>query len=208
MYGKMSPFFHADRIKEPLLLIHGAADNNPGTFPVQSERLYQAVRGNGGKGGNTLVPILNPGRGNNPGNPGNPGNPIHPIFPPGGGHWVHWHHHHWIWRDGIWVDLGLDDVADAPADEAPGPCNCLTKTYTQDGLVVFADICTKEAASARVDGAAADATPVPPVPGKSSDATPVAPADPTDVSKAPTSQNFAGRTFQDFLAANQQAAKN
>ena len=48
VYGKMSPFHHADKINEPLLLIHGAADNNPGTFPVQSERLYQAICGNGG----------------------------------------------------------------------------------------------------------------------------------------------------------------
>lgn len=48
VYGKMSPFNHADKIKTPLLLIHGAADNNPGTFTVQSERLYQAVRGTGG----------------------------------------------------------------------------------------------------------------------------------------------------------------
>ena len=44
----MSPFFHADKIKEPILLIHGEADNNQGTFPVQSERMYQAIRGNGG----------------------------------------------------------------------------------------------------------------------------------------------------------------
>lgn len=48
VYGKMSPFFHANKIDEPLLLIHGAADDNPGTFPVQSERLYAAVRGHGG----------------------------------------------------------------------------------------------------------------------------------------------------------------
>jgi dipeptidyl aminopeptidase/acylaminoacyl peptidase len=48
VYAKMSPFNAADKIKTPLLLIHGAADNNPGTFPVQSERLYQAIRGNGG----------------------------------------------------------------------------------------------------------------------------------------------------------------
>ena len=47
-YLKMSPFQYAHKIKEPLLLIHGQADNNPGTFPVQSERMYQAVRGNGG----------------------------------------------------------------------------------------------------------------------------------------------------------------
>ncbi|MDB5312553.1 MAG: ptpA 2 [Gemmataceae bacterium] len=56
VYGKMSPFFHADKINEPLLLIHGAADNNPGTFPVQSERLYQAVRGTGGTCRLVLLP--------------------------------------------------------------------------------------------------------------------------------------------------------
>jgi dipeptidyl aminopeptidase/acylaminoacyl peptidase len=47
-YLKMSPFQYADKIKAPLLLIHGEADNNPGTFPIQSERLYQAIKGNGG----------------------------------------------------------------------------------------------------------------------------------------------------------------
>jgi dipeptidyl aminopeptidase/acylaminoacyl peptidase len=47
-YLKMSPFLYADKIKAPLLLIHGAADNNDGTFPIQSERMYQAVKGNGG----------------------------------------------------------------------------------------------------------------------------------------------------------------
>jgi dipeptidyl aminopeptidase/acylaminoacyl peptidase len=44
----MSPFMYAHKIKAPLLLIHGAADNNPGTFPIQSERMYHAVKGNGG----------------------------------------------------------------------------------------------------------------------------------------------------------------
>jgi dipeptidyl aminopeptidase/acylaminoacyl peptidase len=39
---------HAHKINEPILLIHGERDDNPGTFPVQSERLYQAVKGNGG----------------------------------------------------------------------------------------------------------------------------------------------------------------
>jgi dipeptidyl aminopeptidase/acylaminoacyl peptidase len=47
-YLKMSPFLYADKIKAPLLLVHGEADNNPGTFPIQSERMYQAVKGNGG----------------------------------------------------------------------------------------------------------------------------------------------------------------
>ncbi|MBM3760336.1 MAG: S9 family peptidase [Acidobacteria bacterium] len=47
-YLKMSPFMIANRIKEPILLIHGEADNNQGTFPIQSERMFMAIRGNGG----------------------------------------------------------------------------------------------------------------------------------------------------------------
>lgn len=47
VYAAMSPFNHADKIKDPLLLIHGAADNNPGTFPIQSERFYNALKGHG-----------------------------------------------------------------------------------------------------------------------------------------------------------------
>jgi len=39
---------HADKIDEPILLIHGEIDNNSGTFPVQSSRLYQGIKGNGG----------------------------------------------------------------------------------------------------------------------------------------------------------------
>src|SRR5690606_39661054 len=48
VYNQMSPFSYADKIKTPLLLIHGADDNNSGTFPVQSERLYGANKRNGG----------------------------------------------------------------------------------------------------------------------------------------------------------------
>jgi dipeptidyl aminopeptidase/acylaminoacyl peptidase len=48
VYTKMSPFWSAQKIKTPLLLIHGEADDNTGTFPIQSERMYAAVRGNGG----------------------------------------------------------------------------------------------------------------------------------------------------------------
>jgi dipeptidyl aminopeptidase/acylaminoacyl peptidase len=44
----MSPFTYADRIKAPISLIHGKADNNASTFPIQSERLFEAIRGNGG----------------------------------------------------------------------------------------------------------------------------------------------------------------
>jgi len=48
IYHSISPFMHADKINEPLLLLHGDSDNNSGTFPIQSERLYQAIKGNGG----------------------------------------------------------------------------------------------------------------------------------------------------------------
>lgn len=47
VYYKMSPFSYADKIKTPLLLIHGEADDNSGTFPIQSERLYNALKGHG-----------------------------------------------------------------------------------------------------------------------------------------------------------------
>lgn len=49
VYMNLSPFMHADRVNEPLLLIHGEADNNSGTFPMQSERMYHAVKGHGGR---------------------------------------------------------------------------------------------------------------------------------------------------------------
>jgi dipeptidyl aminopeptidase/acylaminoacyl peptidase len=48
LYTKMSPFTYANQIKDPLLLIHGMADDNTGTFPIQSERLFAAIEGNGG----------------------------------------------------------------------------------------------------------------------------------------------------------------
>ncbi|HTV57331.1 MAG TPA: prolyl oligopeptidase family serine peptidase [Verrucomicrobiae bacterium] len=48
VYLKLSPFLAADKIKAPLLLIHGEADDNSGTFPLQSERMYRAIKGNGG----------------------------------------------------------------------------------------------------------------------------------------------------------------
>lgn len=159
--------------------------------------------------GGRLIPVLNPGR------PGHPGHPVH---------WV-WHHHdhgHWVFRDGVWIDI------DAAVDETPviqpaaGLCTCLTKTYTPNGLVIFADVCTKEAASAPVDDKAADATQAPTsgtTQAPTSDATPgptastaqastadAAKASSTDVAKVPTSPNYAGRTYADYLAAMRQAA--
>ncbi len=47
VYAAMSPFFHADKVNEPILLTHGEADNNSGTFPIQSARFYMALKGHG-----------------------------------------------------------------------------------------------------------------------------------------------------------------
>ena len=65
----------------------------------------------------------------------------------------------------------------------PGPCTCLTKNYTPEGTVVFQDLCTKEMASAPVDGSSAQAQ------------------------AEPESNNFAGRSYQDYLKANPQSAE-
>lgn len=56
LYYSMSPFMHADKIDEPILLVHGQADNNPGTFTLQSERLYGALKGLGGTARLVLLP--------------------------------------------------------------------------------------------------------------------------------------------------------
>jgi len=48
LYNRMSPFSYANQIKTPLLLIHGEMDNNTGTFPIQSERMFNAIKGHGG----------------------------------------------------------------------------------------------------------------------------------------------------------------
>jgi dipeptidyl aminopeptidase/acylaminoacyl peptidase len=47
IYFAMSPFMHADKVNEPILLIHGQLDNNSGTFPMQSERFFAALKGLG-----------------------------------------------------------------------------------------------------------------------------------------------------------------
>ncbi len=57
VYNAMSPFMHADQIKTPLLLIHGEADNNSGTFPIQSERLFAALKGQGATVRFVLLPL-------------------------------------------------------------------------------------------------------------------------------------------------------
>jgi dipeptidyl aminopeptidase/acylaminoacyl peptidase len=57
IYYKMSPFSFADKIKTPILLIHGEADNNSGTFPIQSERLFSALKGHGATVRFVLLPL-------------------------------------------------------------------------------------------------------------------------------------------------------
>ncbi|NIP78148.1 MAG: prolyl oligopeptidase family serine peptidase, partial [Gemmatimonadetes bacterium] len=56
IYFAMSPFMHAEEVDEPLLMIHGAADNNSGTFPIQSERMFHAVNGLGGTARLVMLP--------------------------------------------------------------------------------------------------------------------------------------------------------
>ncbi len=55
-YQAMSPFNFADQIKDAMLFIHGEQDNNPGTFPVQSERMFQAMKGTGGTARLVMLP--------------------------------------------------------------------------------------------------------------------------------------------------------
>ena len=56
VYDRVSPFRYADRIDAPLLLIHGAEDANSGTYPIQSQRLFDAIRGNGGTARLVVLP--------------------------------------------------------------------------------------------------------------------------------------------------------
>ena len=86
----------------------------------------------------------------------------------------HWNHHHHHIRP-VYVVGRPATVYTRPV---AGTCNCLTKDYTPEGNVVFQDLCTKEMASAPVAGAEPKA------------------------SQAPASNNFAGKTYQDYLAAN------
>ena len=124
------------------------------------------------------------------------------VIPPGRippihiGHHPH-HHHHWVFRGGRWIVLG-EDIVEGPVLErtvSPGPCSCLTKTYTPTGLVVFADVCTRESASAPAMDDTADASKAP---------TTDVPAKATPISQVPTKPNYAGRTYEQYLAANPQ----
>ena len=56
-YTEMSPFTYADRVNEPILLIHGEADDNSGTYPIQSERFYAALKGQGATVRYVVLPL-------------------------------------------------------------------------------------------------------------------------------------------------------
>jgi dipeptidyl aminopeptidase/acylaminoacyl peptidase len=55
-YVKVSPFMAAHLIDEPILLVHGEIDANPGTFPIQSERLFHALKGHGATARYVVLP--------------------------------------------------------------------------------------------------------------------------------------------------------
>lgn len=57
IYMNISAFSHANKINQPLLLIHGEIDPNPGTFPMQTERLFAAIRGHGGTARKVIMPF-------------------------------------------------------------------------------------------------------------------------------------------------------
>jgi len=95
---------------------------------------------------------------------------------------VHHRHHRYVWwRHRHLHPVGYIAGGYVARAATQGPCTCLTKEYTPDGIVVFRDLCTKEMASGPVDGA------------------------PTQSGQATDPNNFAGKTYQDYLAANQQA---
>lgn len=56
VYNRMSPFMNAEKMKTPLLLVHGEADNNPGTFTLQTERYFQALKGLGAPARMVILP--------------------------------------------------------------------------------------------------------------------------------------------------------
>ena len=91
-----------------------------------------------------------------PRGPGHPGIVHVPVRGPGKPTvvvgWPGWHHHHWHYRPGYyWVDGRYTYVTGPGAvttSAVGGTCSCLTKSYLQDGTVVFADQCTHESATA------------------------------------------------------------
>jgi len=111
---------------------------------------------------------------------GNPGGHLRPIGHVGHWNWRFHEHRHFVrWHNHFWVrPVGYAVRGVEIGTVAPGPCTCLTKNYTPEGIVVFEDLCTKEMASAPVNGS----------------------SDQAQAEKAPAS--YAGKTYQDYLKAN------
>jgi hypothetical protein len=103
--------------------------------------------------------------------------PVHRLPPP---HFHGPHFHHDYVRLHRFYGHGYIRPVGYVAPVAEGTCNCLTKGYTPEGTVVFKDLCTQEMASAPVEGA------------------------PEKASEIQSPSNFAGKTYQDYLAANPQ----
>jgi dipeptidyl aminopeptidase/acylaminoacyl peptidase len=99
LYFGMSPFMHADKIDEPILLIHGDADNNPGTFTLQSERLYGALKGLGGVSRLVLLPAESHGY-----------RARESLL-------------HMLWEQASWLDTYVKDAAPRAEAEAPEPAD-------------------------------------------------------------------------------------
>jgi len=114
------------------------------------------------------------------GHGGHGGSPGHSFVRIGHPH-NHFHYRHWVrWHKHIWV-RPVGYVVRDTAVVQPGPCTCLTKNYTPEGMVVFQDLCTKEMASAPVDGVNDQAAAV----------------------QGPAS--YAGQTYEDYLKAHPEA---
>ena len=90
-------------------------------------------------------------------------------------HFVRWHHHIWV------RPVGYAVRTIETGSVQPAPCTCLTKNYTPEGRVVFQDLCTKEMASAPVDGS----------------------SDQAQAEQRPA--DYAGQTYQDYLKAHPEA---
>jgi hypothetical protein len=119
------------------------------------------------------------------------------LPPPVWIHHPHWHH------GGVYMVDGRPVYDAVPAvSTAPGPCSCLTKDYTDEGLVIFKDICTKESATTVVPGSPAAAQ----LQQQQQPQTETAPS-PQQSGETAAPSSFAGKTYQDFLASQQAVTK-
>jgi len=107
--------------------------------------------------------------------PTHPGHFSHPNWHP------NWHpHFHRVFIGGRWIVQPVVAEVSPVVVTAPSPCTCLTKEYTPEGIVVFKDLCAKEMASAPVAGS-------------------------EKTGEVEPSTNFAGKSYQDYLASKSQA---